>query len=178
MDAFAAALSEGARARPRPGISDALRIGLAFGTAQAVMPLVGWGIGLAFVSIIREVDHWIAFILLSAIGARMVYAGLQQNETPPAALISLSGGWALLTAAIATSIDAAAAGVTLPLLQQPILISCAVIGFVTLILAMAGVGVGALAGTVLGKRAEVLGGLVLIGIGSKILVSHLFFGGG
>lgn len=78
--------------------------------------------------------------------------------------------------AIATSIDAAAAGVTLPLLDQPVLFACAIIGVVTLILSTAGVLIGAVAGTWIGRRAELVGGFVLIGIGTKILIEHLFFG--
>jgi putative Mn2+ efflux pump MntP len=176
MDAFAVAASQGATARPHPGTTDALRIGLAFGLAQALMPLIGWGLGIAFVSIVREVDHWIAFVLLTLIGGRMVYAGLNVDTGMPDARVPLVRGWGLLIAAIATSIDAAAAGMTLPLLGQPLLIACAIIGVVTFILSMAGVLIGAVAGNAIGQRAEVVGGLVLIGIGTKILIEHLFFG--
>jgi manganese efflux pump family protein len=173
MDAFAAALSHGAAARSRPGASEALRVGLAFGSAQALMPLLGWALGIAFISIIRDVDHWVAFVLLGLIGGRMVREGLRADN---AASAPRSGKWALLTAAIATSIDAAAAGVTLPVLDQPILLACAVIGAVTLILSTTGVFIGKIAGALIGRRAEVLGGLVLIGIGAKILVEHVYFG--
>ncbi|MGH6609493.1 MAG: manganese efflux pump, partial [Burkholderiaceae bacterium] len=84
---------------------------------------------------------------------------------------------ALFAVAIATSIDAAVAGVTLPLLDQPVLFACAVIGVTTLVLSTAGVLIGARAGVLIGWRAEVLGGLMLIGLGVKILIEHLFFGG-
>lgn len=109
MDAFAAALSQGAVAQPHPRVRGALRVGLAFGLAQAIMPLIGWGLGLAFASIIREVDHWIAFVLLVLIGGRMIYAGV--NTKPDKSdKVSTATGWALFTAAVATSVDAAAAG--------------------------------------------------------------------
>ena len=173
MDAFAAALSRGATTRLET--SDALVAGLAFGVAQGLMPLIGWGLGLAFTSIVRDVDHWIAFALLSLIGVRMAQAGMRQQ--PPSREASRAADWrGLATTAIATSVDAAAAGVTLPMLEVPVLVSCAIIGAVTFVLSTAGGLAGAAAGALLGRRAEVLGGLVLIGLGVKILVEHLFLG--
>jgi manganese efflux pump family protein len=177
MDAFAASLSHGAAARPSATLVDALRIGAAFGSAQAVMPLLGWALGLAFAPLIRNIDHWIAFLLLAAIGGRMVYAGLAAS-TDHETSIPLITGWALAGVAVATSIDAAAAGVTIAFLQQPVLTTCAVIGVVTFLLSSAGVLMGGALGSVVGKRAELLGGLVLIGLGCKILVEHQFLNGG
>lgn len=172
MDAFAAAVTQGAAA-PQRGAGRALGIGTLFGVFQGSMPLIGWGFGVAFAPIVRELDHWIAFVLLAFIGARMIRAGFTQASveapTPPA------GRWSLVLAAFATSIDAAAAGVALPILGPPVLVSCAVIGAVTLVLSAAGVLIGAAAGALIGKRAEVVGGLVLIGIGTKILIEHLAF---
>ena len=177
MDAFAAALSQGAAARPSATLAGALRIGAAFGSAQAIMPLLGWALGLAFASMIRDMDHWIAFVLLAAIGGRMVHAafasGVDDNDSIP-----LITGWALASVAVATSIDAAAAGVTIAFLRQPVLVTCAVIGTVTFLLSIAGVLLGGALGSVVGKRAELLGGLVLIGLGCKILIEHQFLGGG
>ena len=172
MDAFAAAVGYGARLRTRPVTGQAVGVGLAFGCAQGLMPLLGWGLGVAFVSIIRDVDHWIAFALLAAIGGHMIFEGLRRDEGQPAVR---TGAWAVITAALATSIDAAAAGITLPMLDQPVLLACAVIGTVTLILSTAGVFIGTVAGTLIGRKAEVLGGWVLIGIGAKILIEHLYF---
>ena len=176
MDAFAAALCSGAAARPAPGVGGALRIGLTFGAAQAIMPAIGWGLGLAFASMIREIDHWVAFILLAFIGARMLKEGLSGGEED-SGCESLPTGWPLIATAVATSIDAAAAGVTLAFLDQSILVASAVIGTVTLILSAIGVMLGAAAGAFLGKRAEIAGGLILIALGTKILIEHLFFGG-
>ena len=173
MDAFAASLSQGAAARASATLAGALRIGAAFGSAQAIMPLLGWALGLAFASVIRNMDHWIAFVLLAAIGGRMMHGGLatgvDDNNSMP-----LITGWALAGIAVATSIDAAAAGVTIAFLQQPVLVTCAVIGTVTFLLSSAGVLLGGTLGTVVGKRAELLGGIVLIGLGCKILVEHQF----
>lgn len=176
MDAFAAALTQGAAARPRATAGGALRIGVAFGAAQGLMPLLGWGLGLAFAGAVRGIDHWLAFALLGYLGARMIRAGACTDE-PGAERPPSLGGWALLAAAVATSVDAAAAGVTIPLLGQPVLVVCAAIGAVTLGLSAAGVLLGSAAGTIAGKRAEVFGGLVLIGLGTKILVEHQFLGG-
>ena len=171
MDAFAAALCQGAVARP--GARGALAIGAAFGSAQALMPLIGWALGIAFASVIRNVDHWIAFLLLGFLGVRMIREGLSRDEgecAPPLA------GWALLSAAVATSIDAAAAGVTLPLLEQPVLIACGVIGATTAAICYAGVHLGAAVGTRIGKWAEIFGGAALVALGLKILIEHQFFG--
>jgi putative Mn2+ efflux pump MntP len=169
MDAFAVSLAQGAARR-----GGALRIALAFGAAQALMPLIGWGLGAAFADAIRSFDHWVAFLLLAALGGKMLHEALHGDSPSPApALI----GWALGGAAVATSVDAAAAGVTLPLLGAPIALACAVIGAVTAALCYAGVRIGAAGGARLGKAAEVAGGLLLIALGGKILVEHLFFGG-
>jgi putative Mn2+ efflux pump MntP len=172
MDAFAVSVAQGASAQR--GTADALKIGAAFGVAQGLMPLIGWGLGAAFEGAIRNVDHWVAFVLLGLLGARMLREGLSGEEASPApALI----GWALLGAAVATSVDAAAAGITLPMIGAPIAIACAVIGLVTAALCVAGVRIGAAYGARLGRIAEIAGGVLLILIGSKILIQHLFFGG-
>lgn len=178
MDAFAAALSQGAVARPRPTAFAALRVGLAFGGAQAVMPLIGWSLGLAFESAMRDVDHWIAFILLALLGGRMVRIGSTAAEDPRQEEVKVYTGWSLAAAAIATSIDAAAAGVTIPILDQSIPVACAVIGGVAGVLSTVGVLLGGVCGMLIGRRAEVMGGLVLIGLGCKILIGHTFFDGG
>ena len=176
MDAFAVAVSHGA-ARSQSNGWEAARIGIAFGLAQALMPLLGWALGLAFASIIRGVDHWVTFVLLALIGAKMAYSALSAKHAAMAVDRSQrTSGLALLTMSIATSIDAAAAGVTLPLLGQPVLIACTVIGVVTMLVSAAGVFIGAAAGALIGKRAELIGGLVLIGIGTRILIDHLLLG--
>lgn len=167
MDAFAVALCQGAVARP--GVPGAVRIGFAFGSAQAVMPLIGWGLGTVFAGAIEAIDHWIAFGLLLALGAKMTKEGLQPEEECPPGLLA---GSALLAAAVATSIDAAAAGITLPTIGIAIAPAVAVIGLVTAGLCFAGTLLGARLGTALGKKAEVAGGVVLVGLGCKILAQH------
>ena len=171
MDAFAAALCQGAVAGPARGT--ALRIAAAFGAAQGLMPLVGWSLGLAFAAVAAALDHWIALLLLGLLGARMIREGWTRDPdqcAPPLA------GWALLAAAVGTSVDAAAAGVTLPLLGRPVAFACAVIGATTALICFGGVHLGRAAGARLGKPAELLGGAVLIGLGLKIFVEHQFLG--
>lgn len=172
MDAFAAAVAQGAVGRPR--LSGALQIGFAFGVAQGVMPLIGWGLGQAFGDWIGAVDHWIALVLLGFLGVRLIREGLE--STPDSAAKPMDGH-ALLVTSIATSIDAAAAGVTLPTLGAPVLLACGIIGATTAVLSTAGVYLGAAAGNRFGKAAEVAGGLILIGLGLKIFVEHQFLGG-
>lgn len=172
MDAFAAAVAQGASTRPDR--TTALRMSLAFGLAQAIMPLLGWALGIAFAAIMASVAHWIALVLLGGLGLRMIKEGLDRDPDEPMKELSL---WPLLVVAIATSIDAAVAGITLPTIGAPIVLACAVIGLTTAVLTYPGVYLGALLGARIGKWAEVLGGLILIGLGVKIFVVQQFFGG-
>lgn len=174
MDSFAAALGRGACSR-RPGLPEAMRVGVAFGVAQCAMPLLGWGIGIAFASLVESVDHWIAFGLLLAVGGAMIRNGIidsvEEEDCGPAR--STRGEWlALLTTAVATSIDAAAVGAGLALVDVDMVTTAALIGAVTFAVAFGGVLIGRAAGGRLGRWAELAGGLVLIGIGVKIVVEH------
>jgi manganese efflux pump family protein len=171
-DAFAVAITQGAAVRQHPWRA-ALGVALAFGAAQAIAPLIGWSLGLAFAGLIEAWDHWIAFVLLATIGAKMIWEGNQpkDGEAPKQA-----SGWALLALAVATSIDAAAAGITLPTLGAPIGMSVAVIGLITFALCFAGVWIGRTGSRVLGPNAEIIGGLILIVIGAKVLIDHKAFG--
>lgn len=168
MDAFAVSLCQGASARP--SYAQALPIAGAFGLAQAVMPAGGWLLGTAFAGVIASVDHWVAFVLLAGLGIKMAKEGFEPAPPCPPALI---GGRALFVAAIATSIDAAAAGITLPTLGVPILLACFVIGGVTALICYGGAVSGARLGTALGKKAEVAGGAVLVLLGTRILAEHM-----
>jgi putative Mn2+ efflux pump MntP len=163
MDAFAVALTQGARFRP--GAGGAFAIGATFGVFQGVMPLIGWGIGAVALAYVAAVDHWIAFALLALLGARMLLGGGDDNVQ------RLTGG-ALLVAGVATSIDALAAGITLPALAVVPLLACALIGGVTFALSGAGVLLGRAAGDRFGRPAEIFGGLVLIALGCRILYEH------
>lgn len=177
-DAFAVAIGQGAAVRVNPW-RRALAVGLAFGTAQAVAPLLGWAVGLAFAGLIESLDHWIAFTLLASVGAKMMWEGVRRDppgEASDPGRERLASGSALAMLAVATSIDAAAAGITLPALGAPILVSIGVIGVVTFVLSAAGVWIGLMGARALGPQAEILGGLVLMAIGAKVLIDHRAFG--
>jgi putative Mn2+ efflux pump MntP len=169
MDAFAVSLIRGSTGGR--GFLRALELGLAFGIAQGVMPLIGWALGASFGETFKAVDHWIAFALLGFLGGRLLLEGLSKAEGKEAPHHGRLLG--LLTAAFATSIDAAAAGLTLPMFGAPIPAACLAIGATTAVLCTAGYVLGAHASEKAGKRAEVIGGLVLIAVGLKILVEHL-----
>lgn len=172
MDAFAVALVRGCVSRAN-WVQCAL-VGLMFGAAQGLMPLIGWGLGVAFRDLIATWDHWLAFGLLGVLGIRMIREGLQtaDADAPDPTQTSLTFG-ALLIAAIATSIDAAAAGLTLDTFGFPVALSCAVIAGVTAILSFTGCAAGRRLGPLAGKRAELFGGLVLIALGTNLLFEHL-----
>ncbi len=169
MDAFAVSVSNGMTIRHQR-TNHALRIGIAFGSFQALMPLIGWSAGLSLRDLISGVDHWIAFGLLSLIGCKMIYESTkmdgQRKEVP-----SLSP-WMLLMLSIATSIDALAVGISFAILNISIMTPILVIGTVTFVLSFLGVLIGNKAGHFFEKKIEILGGLILIGIGIKILIEH------
>lgn len=165
MDAFAVALVQGARFRPT--LRRALVIALLFGLAQGVMAATGWGLGAIALERIEAFDHWIAFALLGGVGLIMLKGGGDEEARP------LLGGAALLAAAIATSIDALAAGVALPTMRFDPVLAVVLIAGVTLLLSLAGVQIGKSAGERFGRPAEVLGGIVLIALGFRILADHL-----
>jgi putative Mn2+ efflux pump MntP len=167
MDAFAVALAQGARFRPRIGAM--LAIATAFGFAQGAMAGLGWALGELAFEWIAAFAHWIAFGLLVAIGALMLRGSSEVANAP------LLTGSALFSAAIATSIDALAGGVSLPMLAVEPLLTVALIAGVTLLLSLCGVKLGKLAGDRFGRSAEVLGGVVLIGLGCQILAEHAGF---
>lgn len=170
MDSFAAALGTGACLR-RPGVWEAVRVGVCFGGVQLAMPLLGFALGLTFATYIQEVDHWVAFLLLLGVGGKMVWESLfgEDEEDEGAGRTSLG---ALLVTAVATSIDAAAVGVSLAVVDVDIVGVCLLIGLVTFGMSSGGVLMGRAAGPLLGQRAELIGGLGLIAIGVKILVEH------
>lgn len=165
MDAFAVALTQGARFRP--GWRGGAGIAITFGVFQGVMPLIGWGIGAVSLAYVAVVDHWIAFGLLAFLGVRMLGGHVGEEE----AAHRLTGK-ALLVAGVATSVDALAAGITLPTLDFAPLMAAALIGVVTFALSGAGVVLGRVAGDRFGTWAERAGGVILIALGAKILAEH------
>jgi putative Mn2+ efflux pump MntP len=170
LDALAVSLCSGL-AVPRVRLSHALKMASFFGGFQMLMPVLGWFAGYGLRRFITGVDHWIAFGLLLLVGGRMIYEALHEDscEARPDPF-----RWATLFAlAVATSIDALAVGVTLSFLTTSLVVPVAIIGAVTFALSFGGVLAGRRIGGVLGNKVEIAGGVILIGIGLKILIEHL-----
>jgi len=169
MDAFAVSIASGTTIQ-QIRISHAFRIGLFFGVFQAGMPIIGWLVGTHVRDIISEVDHWIAFSILILIGGKMIYESFRmtsiEKKINP---LKLS---VLFVLAVATSIDALAVGVTFALLRVSIFMPVVIIGGVTFLLSVVGVLMGDWLGHLFENKMVFIGGLVLIGIGIKILIEH------
>jgi putative Mn2+ efflux pump MntP len=173
-DAFAASIARGAATRPN--FAGAVKGGLVFGVVEAITPLLGFAVGMVTASFVGAVDHWIAFGLLGVVGARMIWEALHREENEDAPGIATTGwraGLVLVATAIGTSIDAAAVGVSLALIGENILLIAASIGFATFTMTTIGLSIGRVAGARLGRAVEIVGGTVLIAIGSIILYEHL-----
>jgi manganese efflux pump family protein len=169
MDAFAVSTACGVQiAAVRYGL--VLRVALAFGFFQFIMPVIGWLAGSTFSAWLEAVDHWVAFGLLTVIGVRMIWESFREEKAPGR---DPTRGWNLLVLAVATSIDALAVGLGLAFLGVSIWIPSLVIGIVAAVLSAVGALFGCRLGSRFGVWAERAGGLVLIGIGVRILVQHL-----
>lgn len=174
-DAFAAALGKGA-AMTRPQWPQALRVGLIFGVVESITPVIGWLLGSVAAPYIRAWDHWIAFVLLGALGLHMIWKALTDTDDGGD---DLDGGArhsnvvTLALTGLATSIDAMAVGVGLAFVQVPILVVAGVIGLCTFTMVTLGVMLGRALGAVIGRRAELVGGVILIIVGAAILYEHL-----
>jgi len=170
MDAFAVSIAHGISTKRLPAVN-ALKMATSFGLFQAFMPALGWLAGLSWRGFISGVDHWAAFGLLSLIGCKMIYESVYAKPSirePNSLSIS-----ALLILSIATSIDALAVGLSFAFLEVLITTPIMVIGTVTFLLSYAGVCFGNRLGRAFKNRIEIIGGLVLISIGVKILLEHL-----
>jgi putative Mn2+ efflux pump MntP len=168
-DCFAVALS-GSFHIKTTSFAPVLRIALTFGAFQAVMPALGWLAGRTVVNFISGYDHWVAFVLLALVGGRMIWESFRPVDSRKQ--IDISKGILLVTLAVATSIDALAVGLTFAFLKVNIAIACATIGVVAFGVTIAGFTLGKKARTWLGKYAEAIGGIILIAIGLRILLSH------
>ena len=169
MDAFAVSICKGL-AMKQITAGKAAIVGLWFGGFQALMPLIGYLAGSTFSGHIQKIDHWIAFILLGLIGANMIREAVSEEDEEGSE--SLAAGEMLLLA-IATSIDALAVGVTFAFLAVEILPAVSLIGVTTFLFSVAGVKIGNLFGLRYKAKAEIAGGIILIGIGLRILLQHL-----
>ena len=170
MDAFAVSITSGITIK-HLRINNALRIAIFFGLFQAFMPGIGWLAGFSLRDFISGIDHWIAFGLLSMIGCKMIFEstkmGSSEKEIDPLNI------YVLLILSIATSIDAFAVGLSLSFLKISIVTTAIIIGIVTFMVSFLGVFVGNRFGHFFENKIEVIGGLILIGIGIKILIEHL-----
>lgn len=175
MDAFAVAVCKGL-GMSRVNWRHAFLIALFFGGFQALMPLVGWALGTQFAALITPVDHWIAFVLLAVIGGKMLVDAVRGDDDDGAESASNADTLdvkELVMLAVATSIDALAVGITFAFLGVNIAGAVAVIGVTTFVLSFVGVAVGNQFGARFEKPASIVGGMVLILIGLKILLEHL-----
>lgn len=168
MDAFAVAICKGLSMQ-KVTFKKALTVGLYFGIFQAVMPLIGYFLGVQFREIITSIDHWFAFFLLAFIGISMIKESMSNESCPDGDL----GFKSMIILAISTSIDALAVGITLAFLKVDVIQSVSFIGVVTFILSMVGVKIGNIFGAKYKSKAELVGGIVLICIGLKILLEHI-----
>lgn len=170
MDAFAVSVASGITIKTLR-LRHALTLGAWFGAFQAIMPLIGWLAGLKLLAVIQGADHWVAFGLLTFVGGKMIYESFRiEAEEERTNLLALH---VLFLLSLATSIDALAAGLSFAVLKVEILLPILVIGGVTFVTSFAGVLIGEKVGHFFEKKIELAGGLVLIGIGVKILVQHL-----
>jgi putative Mn2+ efflux pump MntP len=171
MDAFAVAVVTGLTLHPVTR-RQVFRLAFHFGLFQALMPVVGWATGRVLYHFIESFDHWVAFALLGFVGGRMIWGALRASGEEQARR-DPTRGWDLLVLSVATSIDALAVGLSLAVIGAEIVIPAVVIGLVAAALTALGMTVGGWVGLAWGKRFEVLGGLILIGIGARIVYQHL-----
>ena len=171
LDATAVSVARGLAA-PRLGVRHFLLVAGFFGGFQALMPLIGWVAGMHIGPMVEAWDHWVAFVLLGAIGAKMIWEALRKKDGEAPAAGDPFALRVMTLLAIATSIDALAVGITLPMLEAPMLLSLATIGITTAVLSALGLYAGRRFGAVFGNRLEIAGGLVLIGLGVKFLLQR------
>lgn len=171
MDAFAVSVCKGL-AMPKCTFKKAAIVGLWFGGFQALMPAIGYILGAQFQEAIASIDHWIAFVLLELIGGNMIHEALDNDEEEADASLDVKTMFLL---AVATSIDALAIGITFAFLKVNIIPAVCFIGIVTFIISFAGVKIGNVFGARYKNKAEIVGGVILILLGLKILLEHLGF---
>jgi len=171
MDTFSVCISAGV-CIPEINAGHYLRLSLAFGFFQFLMPLIGYAGGITVEPVIKNYDHWIAFVLLGYIGGKMIWEGIRTKDDS-CDTNDPSRGKNLFILSVATSIDALAVGLSFGVLSKPILIPSIIIGVVCALFSALGVFLGKKAGTFLGKKGEIIGGLCLIAIGVKTLIDHL-----
>lgn len=169
MDATAVSICKGLSMK-KLDKKKVITIALYFGVFQAIMPIIGYLLGISFKEVVESIDHWIAFFLLAVIGINMIRESLSEESEN---LNDLTDFKTMTPLAIATSIDALAVGITFAFLSVNIVEAVTIIGIITIVLSIIGVFIGNKFGNKYGKRAETIGGIVLVSIGLKILLEHL-----
>jgi putative Mn2+ efflux pump MntP len=172
MDAFAVSVGV-SLSLERITTLQTFRLAFSFGSFQFLMPLLGWSAGRNVLNYIQTFDHWVAFGLLAFIGSKMIYESFKRTKMPPEKSSDPTKGLSLVFLSVATSIDALAAGLSFAVLRLTILYPAVIIGLIAFLMTVLGVKIGPVLGRLGGKRAELLGGLILILIGLKILFEHL-----
>ena len=170
-DCFVVALG-GSVSRRTLSFLPVFRVSLAFGLFQGLMTVLGWLAGRTVVELIRSYDHWVAFALLALVGGRMVWQSLHSRSSQRQNT-DITRGWLLLTLSVATSIDALAVGLTFAFVEVSIALASATIAVVAFAATVIGFLSGRQVGHLMGRRVEVVGGLILIAIGIKILAEHI-----
>ncbi len=168
FDCFAVAISGGSSIK-KHRLKNALKIAGFFGIFQALMPLIGLSIGNILKKIIFNFTHWVAFILLLAIGIKMIIESFKKEDQKQKNILN---NYTLIILSLATSIDALVVGFSLALLDMPVIISILIIGLLTFLISILGYYIGNKASKILPGKAELVGGLILIGIGIKIIIEH------
>lgn len=168
VDAFAVSIAKGVTLR-KNRLRSAILLASLFGGFQALMPVIGWSAGLGLKDLIMGFDHWVAFVLLGFIGAKMIYDSTKGDDGKEEDITLV----AALALAVATSIDALMVGLSFAFLETSILVPILIIGIVTFVLCFVAVIFSSSIGTVIGRKTKVLGGIILILIGLRILAEHL-----
>ncbi len=169
MDSFAVSLTAGLSLNQFK-LSTISRVSITFAIFQGLMPLLGWALGQAFVDIIGAYDHWVVFVLLLFIGCKMIYESLKSEGE--AHSINIYSNKTICALGVATSIDALAVGISFSLLDVQIVYSALLIGLITFILSFLGLTIGHKLGSIFGRKVELIGGIILIAIGLKVLFTH------
>jgi putative Mn2+ efflux pump MntP len=172
MDCFAVTLGLACGSR---GLTtrQAWRMAAHFGGFQFVMPVIGWFAGDRLLGLIQDFDHWVAFGLLALVGGRMIFEAVGMSDEEKAGRPDRTEGRRVIVLAMATSLDALAVGLSLSVVRTPVLYPAVVIGLTSFVLTIAGARLGPAVGRLAGRWADLFGGLILVGIGAKILIEHL-----
>ena len=171
VDCFAVSLSGGTSIKTL-SVPQILRVSFSFGLFQAIMPALGWLAGRTIVELVANYDHWVVFGLLAAIGGKMIWEAIR-SDNGRGKDIDITRGWLLLTLSLATSIDALAVGLSFAFLEVDIVLACSVIGVVAFLASITGFMLSKKLGELVGAKAGIIGGAVLIIIGFHILLSHI-----